>query len=236
MRAVILAGGKGTRLQPFTASFPKPLVPLGDTPVVEVLIRRLVRCGVRDVTLTVGHLAELIKSYFDHRRSLAREIKLSFVEEEEPLGTAGSLALVPGLTETFLAMNGDLLTDLDFRKLARFHREQGALLTIATHAREVKIDLGVMEFGADFQLTGYREKPRQTFHVSMGVYVYEPEVLRYIEPHRYLDFPDLVLRLLDAGERVRAYLNDGLWLDIGNPEDYARAQELFAARREAFEQ
>lgn len=236
MRAVILAGGKGTRLQPFTASFPKPLVPLGDTPVVEVLIRRLVRCGVRDVTLTVGHLAELIKSYFDHRRSLAREIKLSFVEEEEPLGTAGSLALVPGLTETFLAMNGDLLTDLDFRKLARFHREQGALLTIATHAREVKIDLGVMEFGADFQLTGYREKPRQTFHVSMGVYVYEPAVLRYIEPHRYLDFPDLVLRLLDAGERVRAYLNDSLWLDIGNPEDYARAQELFAAKREAFEQ
>jgi NDP-sugar pyrophosphorylase family protein len=235
MRAVILAGGKGTRLQPFTASFPKPLVPLGDTPVVEVLIRRLVRCGVRDVTLTVGHLAELIKSYFDHRRSLAREIKLSFVEEEEPLGTAGSLALVPGLTETFLAMNGDLLTDLDFRKLVRFHREQGALLTIATHAREVKIDLGVMEFGADLQLTGYREKPRQTFHVSMGVYVYEPAVLRYIEPHRYLDFPDLVLRLLDAGERVRAYLNDSLWLDIGNPEDYARAQELFAARREAFE-
>lgn len=235
MRAVILAGGKGTRLFPFTANFPKPLMPLGDTPVLEVLIRRLVRCGVRDITLSVGHLSELIKSYFEHRRSLTSEINLRFIEEEEPLGTAGSLALVPGLDKTFLAMNGDLLTDLDFKQLLHFHRQQGSILTIATHAREVVVDLGVVEFDEQFKLTGYREKPRKTFHVSMGVYVYEPAVLRYIEPHRHLDFPELVLRLLDAGERVSAYLNDSLWLDIGNPADYARAQELFAERKEAFE-
>jgi NDP-sugar pyrophosphorylase family protein len=235
MRAVILAGGKGTRLQPYTASFPKPLMPLGDTPVLEVLIRRLVRCGIRDITLSVGHLSELVKAYFNHRHSLTREINLRFVVEEEPLGTAGSLALVPDLTETFLAMNGDLLTDLDFKQLLHFHRLHDATLTIATHTREVKVDLGVVEFDEQFRLTGYREKPRKTFHVSMGIYAYEPRVLRYIEPHIHLDFPELVLRLLDAGERVCAYLNDSLWLDIGNPEDYARAQELFATRREAFE-
>jgi NDP-sugar pyrophosphorylase family protein len=234
LRAVILAGGKGTRLMPFTITFPKPLVPLGDSPVLEVLLRRLLRFGITDVTLTLGHLAELIKAYLVHHRTLTRQIKLAFVEEEQPTGTAGSLALVPGLERTFLVMNGDLLTNIDLHALVRFHLERGALLTIATHTREVKIDLGVLEYDENQQITAYREKPTNRYQVSMGIYVYEPAVLKHIEPGRYLDFPELVLRLLAQGERVCAYPADCLWLDIGRPDDYARAQQLFADKREDF--
>lgn len=235
LRAVILAGGKGVRLQPFTVNFPKPLVPLGDTPIVEVLMRRLIHFGITDITLTLGHLAELIKAYFDHRRELVEKIRLRYVEEDEPTGTAGSLTLVPGLKNTFLVMNGDLLTDLDLNELVDFHRKQRAALTIAAHKRDVKIDLGVLEFDRDHQITAYFEKPLKSYHVSMGIYVYEPRALKYIEKGKYLDFPDLVLRLLDRGERVCAYPSRSLWLDIGRPDDYARAQELFAQKRERFE-
>ncbi len=235
LRAVILAGGKGTRLKPFSVSFPKPLVPLGDTPILDILIRRLIQYGITDITLTLGHLAELIKAYFDHRRDLAEQIRLRFIDEEEPTGTAGSLALVPELNDTFLVANGDLLTNLDLHALVRFHRDNRAMLTIATHSKKVKMDLGVLEFDRNHLITSYREKPENTYHVSMGIYVYEPGVLNYIEPGRYLDFPDLVLRLLAQNERICAYLTDCLWLDIGRPDDYARAQELFDERREGFD-
>lgn len=235
MRAVILAGGRGVRLQPFTVNFPKPLVPLGDTPVIEVLIRRIVSFGITDITLTLGHLAELVKAYFGHRQQLAKQITLRYVDEEKPTGTAGSLSLVSGLDKTFLVMNGDLLTDLNFNKLVAFHRKQRSALTIATHTRHVKIDLGVLEFDHDYRIKAYVEKPEKSYQVSMGVYVYEPTVLRHIDHGKYLDFPDLVLRLLDRGEKVCAYPTECQWLDIGRPDDYARAQELFAEDRERYE-
>jgi NDP-sugar pyrophosphorylase family protein len=235
MRAVILAGGRGTRLRPFTASFPKPLVPLGNTPVIELLIQRLLRCGIADITLTLGHLAELVQAYFYHRRDLSSELKLDYVIEREPTGTAGSLASVEGLTKTFLAMNGDLLTDLDFNELVNFHHKNESVLTIATQRRHVKIDLGVLEFDDTATITNYIEKPEHSYHVSMGVYVYEPAVLRYIERGRYLDFPDLVLRLLADRQRVCAFQTDCLWLDIGRPDDYDRAQQMLAENQERFD-
>jgi NDP-sugar pyrophosphorylase family protein len=228
LRAVILAGGKGTRLKPFTINFPKPLVPLGDKPVIEILISRLIAFGIRDITLTLGHLAELVKAYFQHRHELTRQITLQFIEEDQPTGTAGSIAAVPGLDETFLAMNGDLLTDIDFHALVAFHREQRALLTVATHTRRVKIDLGVLEFDLDHRIRTYIEKPEMNYHVSMGIYVYEPAALRYMHTGEYLDFPNLVHRLLEHGERVCAFPTQCLWLDIGRPDDYAQAQELYA--------
>ena len=232
LRAVILAGGKGTRLRPFTVNFPKPLVPLGDVPVLEVLLRRLIRYGVTDITLTLGHLAALMKAYFENRKGLSSQITLRYVEEEQPTGTAGSLASVSDLNQTFLVMNGDLLTNLDFNHLVQFHREQRALLTIATHTRKVKIDLGVLEFDQNFQINAYLEKPETDYQVSMGIYVYEPEVLKYINLGEYLDFPDLVLQLVAAGKRVCAFPTDCLWLDIGRPDDYAKAQEIFSEQQE----
>jgi NDP-mannose synthase len=234
VKAIILAGGKGVRLQPFTVNFPKPLVPLGDTPVVEILIRRLLHHKITDITLTLGHLAELIKAYFDHRRHMLKAANLHYVEEIQPTGTAGSLSLVPDLTETFLVMNGDLLTNLDFRELAEFHRATGAELTIATYSRTVKIDLGVLEVGTDDRVLTYQEKPQKEYRVSMGIYVYEPTVLDMIPAAGYLDFPDLVIKLLRSGRKVVAYPFRGTWLDIGRPDDYAKAQELYAQDREFF--
>lgn len=227
LRAVILAGGKGVRLRPFTVNFPKPLMPLGDRPIVEILIRRLVAFGITDITLTLGHLAELIKAYFETHKRIGAQVRLRYVEEDQPTGTAGSLASVPGLKETFLVMNGDLLTDLDFHALVAFHRRHDAALTIAAHRRLVKLDLGVLECDDEHRIIGYSEKPELSYDVSMGIYVYEPRVLNWIAPGTHLDFPDLVLKLIADGERVCAMPCDCLWLDIGQPEDYARAQEIY---------
>src|SRR5215469_1822854 len=228
MRAVILAGGKGVRLRPFTVSFPKPLMPLGDDPILEVLIKRLVAFGITDITLTLGHLAELIKAYFHSHNRLISQTRLRYIEEAEPTGTAGSLASVPDLDATFLVMNGDLLTDLDFDELVSFHRRHGAALTIAVHRRHVRIDFGVLELDDTYRVTGYDEKPELKYDVSMGIYVYEPRVLKLIAQGSYLDFPDLVLSLISAGEKVCAMPSDCQWLDIGRPDDYARAQEIYA--------
>jgi len=235
MKAIILAGGRGTRLYPFTVSFPKPLMPLGEVPVLEVLMNRLIQHGITDMTLCLGHLAGLIQAYLGQRQSLASQVKLNYVIENEPTGTAGSLSLVPDLDETFLALNGDLLTNIDLGALIAYHKEKEAILTIATHKRKVKIDLGVLEFNDESVITNYLEKPETTYHVSMGIYVYEPRVLSYIPKGAYLDLPNLVLKLIQANEKVVSYVTDCLWLDIGRPDDYARAQELFSERREDFD-
>src|SRR5262249_31008722 len=158
-----------------------PLMPLGDVPIIEVLMRRLVQFGITDITLALGHLAELIKAYFLHRRELTCQLSLQYLDEEEPTGTAGSLAFVQRLDDTFLVMNGDVLTDLDFDELVTFHRRHGAMLTIAAHERRVKVDLGVIDFDGNCRVTGYLEKPESKYHVSMGIYVYEPRVLDFIE-------------------------------------------------------
>jgi NDP-sugar pyrophosphorylase family protein len=231
LRAVILAGGKGVRLRPFTVNFPKPLMPLGDDPILEVLIKRLVRFGITDITLTLGHLAELIKAYFHTHNRLAAQVRLHYVEEDQPTGTAGSLAFVPNLDDTFLVMNGDLLTDLDFDALVSFHRREAAALTIAAHRRHVEVDFGVVEADGNNRVIGYNEKPQLNYNVSMGIYVYEPHVLQFIPQGTYLDFPDLVLKLISAGEKVCAMPSDCLWLDIGRPDDYARAQEIYAEQK-----
>ena len=234
MKAIILAGGKGTRLAPYTTVFPKPLVPLGHRPIIDIIIRQLAYYGFRDIVLSVGYLAELIQAYFQSANGRLSDVKLTYIQERKPLGTAGPLGLIPGLTETFLVMNGDVLTTLNYADLVAYHREKGGILTIAMHRKRVKIDLGVIETNGDGILTGYVEKPEKVYMVSMGVYVYEPAVLEYIEPGRYLDFPDLVLRLLENGEKVVGYPSDAHWLDIGRHEDYARAQEEFERMKERF--
>jgi NDP-mannose synthase len=234
IRAVILAGGKGVRLQPFSVCFPKPLMPLGDRPVLDMLLGRLSNAGVRHVTLALGHLSSLIRAYIGQHAELNGKLRIDFVEETAPTGTAGSLASVPGLDSTFLTMNGDLLTDVDFTRLLAAHRHSGAALTIGTHERVEKIDLGILETDNDGTVTAYHEKPSHAYTVSMGVYVYEPCVLNYIKPDTYLDLPDLVQTLLRAGEKVGTYCHDGFWLDIGRPDDYAQAQEIIAGHPERF--
>jgi NDP-mannose synthase len=226
MKAVVLAGGKGRRLAPFTVVFPKPLVPIGDRPVLEVLLRRLAQFGITEVILSVDHLADLMMAFVEGNPSLKKLLKISYVRDEKPGGTAGPLAGIEGLNETFLVTNGDVLTTLDLSALIAHHKAQSAALTIAVHKKEVAIDLGVLEL-QDGLVVDYKEKPRLHYNVSMGIYVYEPRVLKYLEKGAYLDFPDLVLRLIKSGEKVVGFENDAAWLDIGRPEDYARAQEEF---------
>jgi NDP-sugar pyrophosphorylase family protein len=220
MRAVVLAGGMGTRLRPYTTVIPKPLVPVGDRPVLEHIIRSLSRCGVDRVDLCVNHLGELILVYLANAE-LPPDLRLAFHWEREPLGTAGALATVPDLAGTFLVINGDVLTTLDYRELVAFHHERGAALTIAMHGKQVNIDLGVIE-ADDGVVRNYIEKPTLQCAVSMGVYVYDAKVLRWL-PEGQCQFPDLVLRLLEAGEVVAAYQSDADWYDIGTVGEYERA-------------
>ena len=228
VRAIVLAGGRGRRLEPYTTILPKPLMPLGDRAIVEVTVDRLVECGITDITLCVGYLGHLIEAVLNGRDHGAR---FSYVYEREPLGTAGPLRLVEQLESTFLAMNGDLLTDLDHGALVRAHRQAGNVVTIAAHRRVQSIDYGVLHTdGADLpRLTRYEEKPELALDVSMGVYVMEPDVLEHVPAEGYFDFPHLIDRLLDRGARVGTYPFSGAWLDIGRPDDYARALELWSA-------
>jgi NDP-sugar pyrophosphorylase family protein len=230
MKAIILAGGKGTRLAPYTKILPKPLMPIGDMPILEVLLLQMKRAGVTDVILTVGHLAELLRAFFQNGDRLGLRIEYSM--EDQPLGTAGPLSLVADrLEDTFLVANGDVLTTLDLRQLVQAHRASGAIATIASHSRQVKVDLGVLQFEENDELTGYIEKPVYDFFVSMGIYVFEPRVLQYIPHNQYLEFPDLVLKLIQHGERVKGYRFDGYWQDLGRADDYEQAVQEFEALR-----
>ncbi len=221
MKAVILAGGKGTRLAPYTKILPKPLMPIGDMPVLEVLIRQLKRAGVDEVILTVGHLAGLLRAFFNDGKDF--DVKISYSYEDHPLGTAGPLSMVEGLNDTFVVMNGDVLTNLRIGNLVKFHKEQGAAATIAMHKRKVKVDLGVILCNGGPEVVGYIEKPTYDYSVSMGIYVFEPRVLSYIPCGEYLDFPNLVHKLLGAREKVVGYSFDGYWQDLGRPDDYEQA-------------
>lgn len=229
-RAIVLAGGKGTRLAPYTATFPKPLVPVGDMPIAEVLLRRLRHFGIRRVTLAVNHLAALIQSYFGDGKRFGIEIDYAF--EETPLGTAGPLRGISGLDAPFLVVNGDLLTDLDFSQLLDAHESSDASLTVATYERVLKSDFGVIEVTPGGNISGYQEKPEYRHLVSMGAYVVEPRALDRIPPGERFDLPDLVQSLLLAQEPIHAYRHIGYWLDIGRPDDYRQAQEDFLRLRD----
>ena len=233
MRAVILAGGLGTRLRPYTTVLPKPLVPIGDRPILEHILRRLYACGVRTADLCVGHLGELIQAYFSEAGSLPPDLELRWHREDQPLGTAGALRLIPDLEGTLFAMNGDVLTTLDYGDLVAFHEQSGAALTVATHARRVDIDLGVIEAEGD-RIVGYREKPTLDYEVSMGIYGYDARALAHLPTQGPCQFPDLVHRLLDAGEEVATFRNQAEWYDIGTPEEHQRAVEAYEGSPETF--
>lgn len=234
MKALILCGGAGTRLRPYTTVIPKPLVPVGDYPILEVLLRQLRHAGVEEAILAVSHLSHLIRAFFEDGERLGLRIRYSF--EETPLGTAGAIAsVIDELGEDFLVANGDLLTTLDYRAMFGAHRESGAAATIALYTRQVKVDFGVVETDERSRLVAYREKPVHTFDVSMGVNCLKAAVVKsYIAEGQYLDMPDLLLSLVDAGHDVLGYRSDCFWLDIGRPDDYELASEEFAARKLEF--
>jgi NDP-sugar pyrophosphorylase family protein len=235
-RAVILAGGRGSRLAPYTTVLPKPLLPVGDGPILEVVIRQLSLYGFQDITLAVGYLAHLIEAVFQN--GARQGVALRYHHEDTPLGTVGPLASMHHLDEPFLMMNGDILTTLDYGELYAAHVASGHALTLATHVRTVKSDYGVLQLesmvGTMRRVTGFREKPEMQHSVSMGVYVADSRVRKYIPVGQPFDLPHLVWRLLEAGETVGSYAYDGYWLDIGRHDDYAKAMEEFEELKHLF--
>jgi NDP-sugar pyrophosphorylase family protein len=234
MQAIVMAGGKGTRLQPFTATFPKPLVPLGDMPVLEILLRQLRRAGIDEVILAVNHLHQLIRAFCGDGQAFGLTIDYSL--EDEPLGTAGPIArLLDRIDDTFVVTNGDLLTSFDIAAMIAAHGTARADASVAVYEREIKVDFGLVETDAAMRLTGYQEKPSYHHLVSMGLYVLEREAVRpHLQPGQRLDMPDLMKALVGAGRTVQCHAQDCVWLDIGRPEDYAAAQALFEQKRSLF--
>lgn len=222
MKAVILAGGKSTRLYPFTAALPKPLVPVGNWAILEILLMQLRAAGITDVTMAVNHLAHLIESFFGDGRKWA--LRINYSMEERPLGTVAPIKLVRDLPETFFVMNGDLMTDLDFRELYAYHQESGADITVALYRRQAKIDFGVIDTDASGRVTGFREKPVYNFGVSMGIYVMNRRLLDIVPEDIPFGFDDLMLACIENGRKAICYRHQGYWLDIGRPDDYAKAQ------------
>jgi mannose-1-phosphate guanylyltransferase len=229
MKAVILCGGRGTRLAPLTSVLPKPLLPIGDRSILEIVVRRLARSGITDVTLCVGYLSHLIRAVCDNGPS--KGIDITYLNEHEPLGTAGPLNRLDSIDSTFIVMNGDVLTTLDLRELVAEHQRAENALTIATHRRTLKIDYGVLRHEPDEirdRLIDFEEKPEIPLTVSMGIYVMEPALLELIPDEGAFDFPDLVQAALGAELPVGVYLYDGSWFDIGRHEDYEQAVVAWA--------
>jgi NDP-sugar pyrophosphorylase family protein len=224
MKAVIQAGGKGTRLKPYTMVLPKPLMPVGSKPVLELLLKWLRRNGSRDVYITTGYLGHLIRSVCGDGRQW--DLRITYTEEPEPLGTVGALSLLrQELDSTFLVINGDVLTDLNLNAFAAAHHQHGSALTIATMQRTVRMDFGVIEDAAG-TVVQFREKPNLSHVVSMGIYCMEPEVLDRIPSGVPFGFDDLMFCMLGRGSPVHTFLHRGFWLDIGRFEDFQKAQEL----------
>jgi NDP-sugar pyrophosphorylase family protein len=230
MKAIILAGGKGTRLAPYTTVFPKPLMPIDGIPILEVIVKQLAHFQIKEMIFTVSQQSEpLLSAYFGNGNRYGVNIRYS--KEEKPLGTAGPLSMIPDLPETFLVMNGDILTTLNYPKLTQYHQSKKGIVTIAMSQKKLQMELGVMEFDRSHRLTRYIEKPILSYSVSMGIYVFERKVLEWIPSQKYLDFPDLIQRLIGRRLKVICYPSDDFWLDIGRHEDYEEAQKNFQQMR-----
>lgn len=231
MQAIILAGGKGTRLRPFTTVIPKPLMPMDDMPILEVIMRQLKHFGVQNVVISVNHLADLMMAFFQKGEKLGLDI--SYAIEDKALGTAGPLSIIENLEETFVVMNADLLTTIDYGNLINFHKENGFDATISTFKKEVQISLGVIQ-SSENNFVDYIEKPTYKFDVSMGIYVFNRSVVQYIPRNERMDIPDLILKLKENNKRIGCYRADYDWLDIGKFDDYEKAVTVFKEKRSEF--
>ena len=230
MQAVILAGGKGRRLKPFTYTLPKPLMPIGEIPILEILLKQLKYYGIKDIFLSINHMAEIIKAFFKDGRKLGLNIKYS--EEKKMLGTAGPLSLlVDKLEENFFIMNGDLLTNIDFKKIFNYHLKKKSIVTIGTYRRNFPIDFGVLDIKNDI-LVDYTEKPEYHYNVSVGINVLNKKGLKYLKYNKKIDMPDFILKLKNEGKIINCFdCNKYYWLDIGRVDDYQIANDFFTNHR-----
>lgn len=234
MKAVIQAGGQGARLRPYTMILPKPLMPVGEFPIIEILLKWLRRNGISEIYITTGYLGHLIKTLCGDGRQW--DCHITYTDEKEPLGTIGPLNLIRDqLNETFLVLNGDLLTDMDMHAFCEFHHQHDDLVTIGTTTKNVKIDLGVIKVNGDMNyVSEFTEKPVLNYLVSMGIYCMEPEVFKFIPKGIPFGFDDLMYCMLKEKQKVNIYRHEGIWMDIGRPDDYNSAQKLVLERENLF--
>jgi len=231
-RVIILAGGKGTRLRPYTVVLPKPLMPIGEFPILEVIVRQLVQHGFDHVTMAVNHQAEIIRAFFQDGAKWG--VKIDYSLEDKPLSTMAPLRLIRNLPENFMVMNGDILTDLSYSDFYEEHVSNNNIFTISAHAREQKVDYGVLEMDANNHLSGFREKPSAEYLVSMGVYMASCRIMDFIPEGKSYGFDNLMLDLLAAGKPATVRKFSGYWLDIGRPDDYIKAIEEFEQMKPRF--
>jgi NDP-sugar pyrophosphorylase family protein len=231
MQAIILAGGKGTRLKPFTTNIPKPLIPIGEMPILEIVLRQLKYFGFTDIILSVNHLADIMMAFFRDGEKFG--LNISYSVEDKILGTAGPLSIIDNLDDNFLVMNGDLLTTLNYKKFFDFHEKNKNEFSISTYKKDLKIDLGVLEI-EDGVFKNYFEKPVYKFDVSMGVYVVNKNMVSNVPKNEKMDMPDFILKLHKNNNKIACYSESCYWLDIGRVDDYEKSLEIFEERKEQF--
>lgn len=232
MRAIVLAGGRGTRLKPYTVVLPKPLMPIGEYPILEVVVRQLVHAGFTHITMAVNHQADIIKAYFGNGGKWG--VRIDYSLEDRPLGTMGPLTLLNDLPDDFLVMNGDILTDLDYREFYDFHVSHQNIFTISAFQREVRSEYGVLEIDGQGLLCGFREKPVIKYNVSMGIYMASKRILAHIPWGKAYGFDNLMLDLIENNCPAMVKQFDGYWLDIGRPDDYCQAIDEFESLKSKF--
>jgi NDP-sugar pyrophosphorylase family protein len=231
-RAIILAGGLGRRLAPFTFDIPKPIVPIGNVPILEIVLRQLAYRGFDRVTIAVGHMSEIVRTVAGDGSRFG--VHVDYSDEPMPLGTMGPLTRIRDLPESFLVMNSDVLSNIDYGDLWSFHHVHGGSATVASYAKTTRLELGVLQTDGDNRVVGFEEKPELRHLVSMGIYVFNRRALEFIPQDSYFGFDHLMLKLLAEGELVKSYPFEGHWLDIGIPDDYERAQEEFERHRQRY--
>ena len=228
MKAVIMAGGQGRRLAPYSTVLPKALMPIGDISIIEIIIRQLERSGFKEIIIATGYLSELIIAYFSQRKKI--NISLSFSKEKSPMGTFGALSKIKNLgRKAFFVLNGDVLTTINYNKLYKFHNDNKAVMTVAVQRRTINVDYGVIEVSKKNQIVKHSEKPKIKLQVGMGINVVSPSVMKYLNKNEKIDFPDVLKRLTADKQKVIAYLSNDYWMDIGRPDDYAKAVKDYMA-------
>lgn len=232
IQAIILAGGQGSRLRPYTTVLPKPLMPVGEFPIAEIIIRQLKASGLTNIVISTGHLAGLIEAYF--KKGQQWGVKIQYVTENRPLGTAGAIQLLKNFQDHFLVINGDVLTDMDFSKMLKYHKKKKNFATIAVKERTVKTDFGVILKGKRDELVDYIEKPEHKSFVSIGVNVLEKDCRDYISKNEAIGMPELMLRMKSQGKRVGCFECKGIWLDLGRLDDFELSQDVFLKNRKKF--
>lgn len=227
MKALILAGGLGTRLKPFTTVIPKPLMPIGNVPILEIVIKQLAKNGFNEIYLSVNYLAELIGTFFKDGKKFG--VKIEYLYEEKPLGTIGPLKLIKKMPDNIIVINGDTLTDLNYNTFFKYHVLNKALLTISSYKRNIKIDFGVLKkCEKNNKIIGFDEKPNIESLVCMGVNAVNHKIIEFIPDNEFFGFDSLVKKMLDEKLNIKTYLHEGYWLDIGRHEDYDKANEEFS--------